>query len=201
MTEYTGRARHETYVGDNPPTTSQLFRLASQAMSMGRSTNKLRTLERTPRAHFSIVNSSYVNDIINSSLDEHPAEIQHRMAVRMGRRVLGTMPMKEWSMRVYDTRFYKTPTIDWTGVRTMYGFEWNRDTVMMSKRKSYFVPEPEQPDMEFYLERPSLVDRVVDFMAAEAEMAHVTADDCELLIAEAADYYAQQALLGQRGAA
>lgn len=197
MTEHPSRASHETTVSENPPMANQLFRLAAHAMSTGRSTNKLRTMQSTPRAYFHVQEMHYFNEA-SLEIADYPTEIRHRMAVRIGRKVVDNIPIKKWSMRMFDTLWYEQPEGEWDGIRTTYRFEWDRNTTTLAERMSYFVPKAQQPEMDYYLEHASLIGRSIDLMDVALEMSQVTAGDCEVLIADVASYYAQQALLQQR---
>lgn len=52
MADKHGRSMHEIVVNDNPPSTDQLFRLASHAMVAAHATRTHRMRETMPRAHF-----------------------------------------------------------------------------------------------------------------------------------------------------
>lgn len=201
MAEQAGRTTHETFVGDNPPTTSQLFRLAAQAMSSARETNTKRAMRTKPHAHFSVQELHYYNDASDIAYDDYPAEIRHRMAIRIGRRTLDGIPIREWSLKLFNTRWYERPGGDWTGVRDRYSFEWMHDTVTLAERQAVIVPQSHQPDLYDYLGHTVIREDAADILAAELEMAEVTADDCEQLIAEATDYYGQYTVFQRRRAA
>jgi len=192
MTEYSGRTTHEVYIGDNPPTTSQLFRLASYAMSSARATRTHRRMRTKPRSHFSVQETHYINDMASAIYNDYPAEIRHRMAIRIGRRMIGSMPMKEWSLKFFDTYWYEKPENQWEGIRNLYRFEWVRDTVTLAEHRSTYVPQMEQTDMASYLQRVTVRDDVADLLRVEMELSQVTEADCELLIADVADYYRAQ---------
>lgn len=196
MTDFPSRASHEIAVSNNPPTASQLFRLGALSMTAGRNTNKLRTMHSTPRAYFHVQEMHYMNEA--SGLEtNYPTEIRHRMAVRIGRKVVDNIAMKQWSIRLFDTQWYEHPEGIWDGVRTVYRFEWGYDATTIADRQLYFVPKTQQYEMEYYLEHAALLGQAIDLMDTALEMSQVTAGDCELLIADIANYYTQQASLQQ----
>ena len=186
---------HETYVGDNPPTTNQLFRLASLAMSAANAKKVHRPSPIKPRAHYSIQEAYYYNEAAPMLYDDYPTEIRHRMAVRIGRRTLDNIPLREWSLKFFDTYWYEQPEGRWSGIRTQYRFEWERDTVTLAERRLTIVPQTHRAELYDYLENATVHYGMTDLLSAEMEMSQITKDDCEELIADAANYYSQRAEL------
>ena len=186
MAENTTRMSRETRVGDNPPTTDQLFRLASHAMIAARQGKCFHAVRS--RAYHSIKNTYFDNDLIDIAHLDRPARVNRRMAMRVGRRTLGGIPMKEWSLRFFDTSWYEGVNGAWTGVRNRYRFEWMRDTVTLAERHSYFAPHVET-DMYSDLESLSIPDDTANILHAIQEMSEVTTADCEQLITEVGEYY------------
>jgi len=123
------------------------------------------------------------------------------MAVRIGRRMLGDIPMKEWSLKWYDTRSYQQLDGEWINERMYYGFEWARSTVTRAERKLIVPSQTQQVDLYDYLDRVPIRDDTPYFLGSELEMSQVTAEDCDELIADVADYYEQTDALLRRGAA
>lgn len=198
MTEHQDRASHEITVSDNPPSAHQLFRLAAHAMSSGRNMNKLRTMQSTPRAYFHVQELRYMNDTVELDGNSYPTEIRHRIAVRIGRQVLDNTPIKKWSIRLFDTKWYERPEGQWDGMRAIYRFEWDRHQATLAERTTFFVPKAQQPEMDYYLENASWIGQTIDLMNIAFDMAQVTAGDCELLIADTADFYEQHSTLQRR---
>lgn len=96
--------------------------------------------------------------------------------------------MKEWSLKLYDTSWYEDQSGNWSGVRSQYRFEWVPTTATLAEKKTYFAPVA-TTDMYNDLERLSIRDDIASVLHVAQEMSEITAADCELLIAEVADYY------------
>lgn len=189
MAHSNGRSTHEIVVNDNPPSTDQLFRLASHAMVAARETHTHRVMKTTPRAHFSKQEVHYYNDAAAMVFDDYPAQIRRLLAIRIGRRTLGSVPVREWSLKFFDTSWYERPGGNWYGVRDRYRFEWVQERVTLAERTSLFVPSGAASDMYHDLEHFTITDDFAEILHAEQEMSQVTANDMEHLIADTAAYY------------
>lgn len=193
MAEGITRLTHETYVNDNPPDTSQLFKLASYAMVSAEATNTHKVMTRSPRTHFSVQEVGYLNEVAPLVFDDYPAEARRRMAIRIGRQTLDGMPMKSWSMKFFDTNWYERPGGNWEGVRDLYRFEWNRGGVTLADKTSKMVSSNRdvmyERDMYTDLERFYIPDDAAAIVTAQHELTQVTADDCDLLLENVRDYY------------
>lgn len=109
--------------------------------------------------------------------------------VRIGRKTLDMVPVREWSLKFFDTSWFEQPGGRWHGIRNRYSFEWAHDRVTLAERASLFVPSHAAADMYHDLEHFAVADDFAEIMHAEQEMSQVTADDMEHLIAETTAYY------------
>lgn len=200
MSEQKTRANHEILVSDDAPTTSQLFRLAAQAMGPARTTDTMRAMKKRPHTHFSIQEVQYYNEASDMLYDDYPAQIRRLMAIRVGRRTMDSVSLKEWTLKFFDTHWYERPGGVWAGVRNQYRFEWMHRGVTMAEHKAVIVPSTIDADMHSDLERLAISDDMADMMNMEMELSQVTAGDCDQLIADVADYH-KQAHLFLRGRA
>lgn len=196
MAENISRANHEIYVGDNPPTTDQLFHLASQVMDPARALKNNRKMKKHPRTHFNVTESHYYADNMDGEFKDNLTEIRRRLAIRIGRRTVSSVPLREWTMKFYDTYWYKRPNQDWLGIRNRYRFEWVRNVVTLAEHQTAYVPTDDQvPDMSTALDHMRFTNDSASIMGAEIEMSHVSAGDCELLIEDLSRYYQEQLAL------
>ncbi|MFZ1360851.1 MAG: hypothetical protein WAS27_02405 [Candidatus Saccharimonadales bacterium] len=202
MTERSTHLTHENYVNDNPPQASQLFKLASYAMVSAVASNKHR-VSSSPRTHFSVQRVEYLNELAPLVFNDYPAEVRRCMSIRIGRQTLAGMPLRAYSLKLFDTSWFERPGGGWDGVRNLYRFEWNQNTVALSDKVVKMVSSNRDAmyERELYdsLDRFAVPDNLAAVMAAEQEYAQVTAGDFDVLLGDVGEYYRNYPL--QRNAA
>ncbi len=191
MAERNTRNSHEMYVGDNPPEITQLLKLASYAMVSAQATNTHRVMSTRPRTHFSVQEIDYMNEAGTFAFDGYPVEARRRMAVRIGRQTLEGMPLRAWSLKLFDTNWFGRPDGSWDGVRDLYRFEWDHNEVTLADKVSKFVTSRREGERDMYydLEHFSVPEHAAAIVAAEYEMTQMTSADCNELLTEVGEYY------------
>lgn len=198
MAERSTRLTHETILSDNPPEPSQLFRLASYAMSSARDLNTHRVMTKNPHAHYSVQEAHDHDDSMAFMHDGVSMRVKRRVAIRVGRRVMETMPLKVWSLKFFDTSWFERPGGNWAGVRELYRFEWNQRGMVVADKTTTPVPAHGMLDMYDQLKNFSVPDDIAATLRMEQEMTQVTADDCDALLVDIADYFRQTDLLQRK---
>lgn len=180
---------HETLLPDTAPTPEQLFRLASIGVSTAMKSRRLRHMQHTPKAHFFFDEIHLLNDIRH---DGDPREIRHRIAGRIGRRACNEVPLREWSLKFYDTYWVEQGNGGWAAERTRYRFEWDQQRATLAEREIRVIGSEESGrdvTIEGALENFSMAENEADLWHVRSEVESVTADDCEQIIRDAAAYY------------
>jgi hypothetical protein len=180
---------HERLIHSNTPSPEQLFRLASVGISEA---NRRRRLKRSPLSREDNRAYYFISEL--DSLNEHsdePLEIRHRMAGRMGRKLVGRYnPV--WSLKFFDTYWVQQDDEVWQAERTRYRFEWDRSGTLLSERYIRFLrtdTETKSLDIGDAIDNFSFADDEVAIWQAKGELEIVTSEDCELLIGDVRDYY------------
>ncbi len=190
---------HEVIVPENAPAPEQLFRLAAIGVRTAASRQRLRSMRRTPKAHFFIDEVHFLNE---SSFNDDPSEIRHRMAGRIGRKAVNSVALREWSLKFFDTFWVQQPNGEWSAGRTRYRFEWNRSQTKLSERQIAVLESSGAGTSEsiedLIANRAQIND--IDLWQVRSDIASVNAEDCEQLIVDATEYYERLIYLDRRAA-
>ena len=177
----------EAYVSDNPPTSKQLFELASLAVSVARETNHLRRPQGVP-AIYSMTDLYWINELSEELYGEDNSVGARRVvSVRIGRKATQDSLVRQWSLRLFDTDFYERPDGEWDGVRSQYRFEWSSDRVSLATKETAFVPSVATGDLYDMLENFRIPSAAL--LAVSNELREVTTQDCELVHEDIATHY------------
>ena len=182
------RIAYEQIAPIHAPTPQQLFKLGAVGMNAAARQNKIRHLKSVERAHFFIEEMSHLNDSLHQQ--EEAGFIRHRMAGRIGRKVLeGAVPI--WSLKFFDAYWVEHEKGQWRAERTRYRFEWDRNKTLLAERHIKFL-EPgtdELVDLSDLIDRFSVADDEAVIWHTREQLEAVTREDCDLLIADAKSYY------------
>lgn len=190
---------HEVLVPENAPAPEQLFRLAAIGVKTAANRQRLRSMQRTPKAHFFIDEVYFLNE---SNANEDPSEIRHRMAGRIGRKAINSVALREWSLKFFDTFWVQQPNGHWSAGRTRYRFEWDRARTTLSERSITILESTGATHSSTIAEllESGLQLEETELWNVRSDIAAVTAEDCDQLIADASEYYKRLIYLDRRAA-
>jgi len=193
---------HETILAPNAPTPEQLHHLTSIGFGSASSRNRIKELKRSPRSHY------FIEELDLLPLYDEDVEIRtmrHRMAGRVGVRMARMQngpEVKHWSLKFFDTTWVEQEPTVWLAQRSLYKFEWNRSSVVMSERTTRVIGDGAQQPTDMYdaIDGFNIRDDELALWHAQSEFEAVTGDDVELLAAEAKRYFGMVDTLSSRAA-
>lgn len=180
---------------ETAPTPMQLSKLASAAMATARSLDKMRPIRIKERAN------SFINEIdfINTENDEISTE-SHRMAFRVARQVKEVrsnnglskykMPVPEWNMQIFDTRWFDSDSASAIGARSVYYFAWNQKQANRAEKHTRYVPYSLTDDsLEGALRQMQNNPIDISVLNVEDEYRRVSRNDLDYLADELNEYF------------
>ncbi len=178
----------ERLIHDNAPTTEQLRRLASVGVKSAVTRERFKTLRRSKGVHYFV---DELDLLIDATQRDEPAQVRHRMAVRIGVRPPSQDTPKVWSLKYFDTYSVEPEPGVWRAERSTYRFEWTRNQILMADRALRLVGfnTPHDEDLDYYLDHFSIDDDSAAILEVEDDIRMVTADDCEELIKDTSEYF------------
>lgn len=183
------RLNHEQIIHEDAPEPAQIKRLASVGIASAAARRRLKTLQRSKRAHYFVEEVDFLAESTEGS--DFPNEIRHRMAGRVGLKLVDGYS-KVWSLNYFDTYWFNSENAGWQAARALYRFKWDRSRTLLAERSLRMVGDTVDNDIG------SLADQIDSFrvldddaalLLARDDFRRVTADECEVLIKESQDYF------------
>ncbi|MDN5275946.1 MAG: hypothetical protein JWN33_595 [Candidatus Saccharibacteria bacterium] len=175
----------ERIITDNPPSPEQLHKLMTMSTSAAAERKKLRQSQWSSRSRGFVEDVDLTDDLPR---DDGVFDARHVMsAIVKATRYVDSGQQSQWNMTVFDTFF-----VDKRGVRSIYKFEWNRLRTLNSQRyvKTLgFGALKSRDTLADEIDNFSISDLELSLWFAEAQMAAVTMEECENLIADMTDHF------------
>lgn len=172
----------------NPPTPDQLRELANIGIRSAVARKRFKPIRRLENTHYFVDEVDLLSDA--ASAEENPAQIRHRMALRIGVRPARDGEDKVSSLKFLDTFFVEATPGEWRAERSTYRFEWTRRRVLMADRVMRLVGFGEAYDKSLQddIEHFRIQDDAAALLQVSEELRMISADDCEELKRDMSDY-------------
>jgi len=179
----------ERRVSETPPTPEQLHKLAAIGVNSAVAREKLRMHPTQHNARFVSDELDFDTDTADDG-DSLPSRARHRLTMRFGAR------LSDEGERIRSLKYASTYAVEfapeyWVAERATHRFEWTRQKVLLAERAIIMtgLGEPARDTVADALEVFELKDDTVELLHASDQFQEITADDCDELIADMAEYF------------
>lgn len=181
---------YERIVHEDAPEPAQIKRLAAVGASSAASRQRLKSLDRSKRAHYFVEEIDFLAEPEGVS-EDYPQEIRHRMAGRVGLSLVDGHS-KLWSLNYFDTMWVNSERAGWQAARALYRFKWDRQQTILAQRSMRFIGGTGGVDLELAdeIDQFRILDDEAAFWSAQEDFSRVTAEECEILIKDSQEYFA-----------
>jgi hypothetical protein len=173
------------------PTPQQLWRLTLVGVSSGRERSILRKHSRQSKYYYGLDKYDIEQEV---DTDETVLAVQHSIGMRVVRNYFQEHQQAGWRLE-YISGYHTHSAAGNLSAVTKYAFEWTPESTHLAKRLSHFALNghklSESPDIETMLDRQLfyIPEDAAQINDSEYSFSQITADDCELLTQDIADYY------------